>query len=142
MLIRKFLKEDIAQVAGVWLSTNISAHDFISAKYWHANYALVKKMLPQANIWVYEKNNEIWGFIGLQDTYIAGIFVADKAQGKGIGSELLAKAKQQKSQLSLAVYTKNERALNFYQRADFTVVNEQLDETTGQVEYLMKWQAS
>ena len=48
--------------------------------------------------------------------------MADKAQGKGIGSELLAKAKQQKSQLSLAVYTKNERALNFYQRADFTKV--------------------
>ncbi len=141
-MIRKFRTDDLEQVMGLWLATNISAHDFISAKYWHANYALVKKMLPQANIWVYEKNNEIWGFIRLQDTYIAGIFVADKAQGKGIGSELLAKAKQQKSQLSLAVYTKNERALNFYQRADFTVVNEQLDETTGQVEYLMKWQAS
>ena len=141
-MIRKFRTDDLEQVMGLWLATNISAHYFISAKYLHANYALVKKMLPQANIWVYEKNNEIWGFIGLQDTYIAGIFVADKAQGKGIGSELLAKAKQQKSQLSLAVYTKNERALNFYQRADFTVVNEQLDETTGQVEYLMKWQAS
>lgn len=141
-MIRKFRTDDLEQVMELWLATNISAHDFISAKYWHANYALVKKMLPQANIWVYEKNNEIWGFIGLQDTYIAGIFVADKAQGKGIGSELLAKAKQQKSQLSLAVYAKNERALNFYQRADFTVVNEQLDETTDQVEYLMKWQAS
>ncbi len=141
-MIRKFRTEDLEQVMELWLATNISAHDFISVKYWHANYALVKKMLPQANIWVYEKNNEIWGFIGLQDTYIAGIFVADKAQGKGIGSELLAKAKQQKSQLSLAVYAKNERALNFYQRADFTVVNEQLDETTDQVEYLMKWQAS
>ncbi len=141
-MIRKFRTDDLEQVMELWLATNISAHDFISVKYWHANYALVKEMLPQANIWVYEKNNEIWGFIGLQDTYIAGIFVADKAQGKGIGSELLAKAKQQKSQLSLAVYTKNERALNFYQRADFTVVNEQLDETTGQVEYLMKWQAS
>ena len=141
-MIRKFRTDDLEQVMGLWLATNISAHDFISAKYWHANYALVKKMLPQANIWVYEKNNEIWGFIGLQDTYIAGIFVADKAQGKGIGSELLAKAKQQKSQLSLAVYTKNERALNFFFCADFTVVNEQLDETTGQVEYLMKWQAS
>ena len=115
-MIRKFRTDDLEQVMGLWLATNISAHDFISAKYWHANYALVKKMLPQANIWVYEKNNEIWGFIGLQDTYIAGIFVADKAQGKGIGSELLAKAKQQKSQLSLAVYAKNERALNFYQR--------------------------
>lgn len=141
-MIRKFRTDDLEQVMGLWLATNISAHDFISVKYWHANYALVKEMLPQANIWVYEKNNEIWGFIGLQDTYIAGIFVADKAQGKGIGSELLAKAKQQKSQLSLAVYAKNERALNFYQRADFTVVNEQLDETTDQVEYLMKWQAS
>lgn len=140
-MIRKFKTDDLEQVMELWLATNISAHDFISAKYWHANYGLVKKMLPQANIWVYEKNNEIWGFIGLQGTYIAGIFVADKAQGKGIGSKLLAKAKQQKQQLSLAVYAKNERALNFYRRADFVVVKEQLDEATGQVEYQMEWKA-
>ncbi len=54
-MIRKFRTDDLEQVMGLWLATNISAHDFISAKYWHANYALVKKMLPQANIWVYEK---------------------------------------------------------------------------------------
>lgn len=140
-MIRKFRTDDLEQVMELWLATNISAHDFISAKYWQDNYALVKEMLLQAEIWVYEKNNEIWGFIGLQGTYIAGIFVADKAQGKGIGSKLLAKAKQQKQQLSLAVYAKNERALNFYRRADFVVVKEQLDEATGQVEYQMEWKA-
>lgn len=140
-MIRKFKTDDLEQVMELWLATNISAHDFIPAKYWQDNYALVKEMLLQAEIWVYEKNNEIWGFIGLQGTYIAGIFVADKAQGKGIGSKLLAKAKQQKQQLSLAVYAKNERALNFYRRADFVVVKEQLDEATGQVEYQMEWKA-
>lgn len=88
-----------------------------------------------------KRGNELLGFIGLQADHIAGIFVADKAQGKGIGSKLLAKAKQQKQQLSLAVYAKNERALNFYRRADFVVVKEQLDEATGQVEYQMEWKA-
>lgn len=67
--------------------------------------------------------------------------MASKAQGKGIGSKLLAKAKQEREQLSLAVYAKNERALKFYRRADFAVVNEQLDEATSQVEYQMEWKA-
>lgn len=140
-MIRKFKTDDLEQVMELWLATNISAHDFIPAKYWQDNYALVKEMLPQAEIWVYEAENELLGFIGLQADHIAGIFVASKAQGKGIGSKLLAKAKQQKQQLSLAVYAKNERALNFYRRADFAVVKEQLDEVTGQVEYQMEWKA-
>lgn len=54
---------------------------------------------------------------------------------------MLAKAKQEREQLSLAVYAKNERALKFYRRADFAVVNEQLDEATSQVEYQMEWKA-
>lgn len=141
-MIRKFKTDDLEQLMELWLATNISAHDFIPAKYWQANYALVREMLPQAEIWVYEEKNELLGFIGLQDDHIAGIFVADKAQGKGIGSKLLAKAKQERKQLSLAVYAKNERALSFYRRADFAVVNDQLDEATGQVEYLMQWEAS
>lgn len=138
-MIRKFRTDDLEQVMELWLVTNISAHDFIPAKYWQANYALVKAMLPQADIWVYEERNELLGFIGLQADNIAGIFVANKAQGKGIGSQLLAKAKQERKQLSLAVYAKNERALNFYRCADFAVVNEQLDEANGQAEYQMRW---
>ena len=48
-MIRKFRTDDLEQVMGLWLATNISAHDFISAKYWHANYALVKKnVAPQS----------------------------------------------------------------------------------------------
>lgn len=140
-MIRKFRTDDLEQVMELWLVTNISAHDFILAKYWQANYTLVKAMLPQADIWVYEERNELLGFIGLQADNIAGIFVANKAQGKGIGSQLLAKAKQERKQLSLAVYAKNERALNFYRCADFAVVNEQLDEATGQAEYQMEWKA-
>ncbi|WP_304651623.1 N-acetyltransferase [uncultured Ligilactobacillus sp.] len=140
-MIRKFRTDDLEQVMELWLVTNISAHDFIPAKYWQANYTLVKAMLPQADIWVYEERNELLGFIGLQADNIAGIFVANKAQGKGIGSQLLAKAKQERKQLSLAVYAKNERALNFYRCADFAVVNEQLDEATGQAEYQMEWKA-
>lgn len=54
-MIRKFKTDDLEQVMELWLATNISAHDFIPAKYWQDNYALVKEMLLQAEIWVYEE---------------------------------------------------------------------------------------
>lgn len=43
-MIRKFKTDDLEQVMELWLATNISAHDFIPAKYWQDNYALVKEM--------------------------------------------------------------------------------------------------
>ena len=43
---------------------------------------MVKKILPQAEIYVYEDNvtKEINGFIGLTDNYIAGLFVKKDMQ--------------------------------------------------------------
>ncbi|MEG2234763.1 MAG: GNAT family N-acetyltransferase, partial [Oscillospiraceae bacterium] len=69
----------------LWLDTNISAHSFIESEYWKSNYDTVKSMMPSATIYVYEENHVIQGFIGLMDAYIAGIFVSQKFQSKGIG---------------------------------------------------------
>ena len=47
------------------------------------------------------------------DNYIAGIFVKEAAQSKGIGKQLLNYVKELKSVLSLNVYQKNIRAISF-----------------------------
>ena len=64
-------------------------------------------MIPEAEVFVAEENEEIQGFIGLTDTYIAGIFVKAKEQSKGIGTELLRTVMKLKDQLQLKVYKKN-----------------------------------
>ena len=64
-MIRELRKVDINKVAEIWLDTNIKTHYFISAQYWKSNFELVKELLLQATVYVYEDKQEIQGFIGL-----------------------------------------------------------------------------
>lgn len=138
-MIRKLQNIDINKVADIWLKTNLKAHDFIPEQYWISNYEAVKKMLPQAEVYVYEDNKIIQGFVGVRDEYIEGIFVSGKMQSHGIGKALLDDIKDKKVRLQLNVYQKNVRAMSFYQREGFTIQSEQLDEFTGEKEYVMEW---
>lgn len=64
-MIRKLQKADVIKVADIWLDSNVKTHNFIPAQYWKSNYDPVKEMLLQAEVYVYESNGEIQGFIGL-----------------------------------------------------------------------------
>ena len=44
-------------------------------------------------------------------------------------------------ELFLNVYQKNTRAISFYQREGFEILREDLDEVTGEKEYVMVWQS-
>lgn len=48
-------------------------------------------MFPQSEVCVYEDEDKgkIQGFIGMNDNYIAGIFVCTDVQSCGIGKQLL-----------------------------------------------------
>lgn len=140
-MIRKLQKADINRVADIWLKTNLKAHFFIPEQYWISNYEFVKEMLPQAEVYVYEDDKMIQGFIGINDEYIEGIFVSDEMQSRGIGKMLLDYIKDKKDRLQLKVYQKNVRAMSFYQREGFTIQSEGMDEFTGEKEYVMNWES-
>ena len=139
-MIRELRKVDINKVADIWLDTNIKAHNFISAQYWKSNFELVKELLLQATVYVYEDKQEIQGFIGLSNEYIEGIFVSAEMQSQGIGKILLNYVKGKRNKLILNVYQKNTRAISFYQREGFEIQYSGLDEATGEKEYVMAWQ--
>lgn len=69
---------------------------FYSGSIWKDNIDLVKEMLPQAEVYVYENDCLIEGFIGLNDEYIEGIFVRDEMQSQGIGKLLLNFVKEKR----------------------------------------------
>lgn len=141
-MIRKLQKTDINRVADIWLKTNLKTHYFIPEQYWTNNYEVVKEMLPQAEVYVYEDDKIIQGFIGINDEYIEGIFVSDEMQSRGIGKMLLDYIKDKKDRLQLKVYQKNVGAMSFYQREGFTIQSESMDEFTREKEYVMNWESS
>ena len=88
-MIRTLQNADINRVADIWLDTNLKAHSFISVQYWKSNYELVKEMMSQSEVYVFEVDKMIQGFVGLNAEYIEGIFVSDEMQSCGIGKLLL-----------------------------------------------------
>ena len=138
-MIRKLRKADINSVAEIWLDANRKAHAFIPASYWERNFASVKEKLPQAEVYVYETDQGIQGFLGLSGEYIEGLFVSEEAQSRGIGKCLLDCAKDRKPALRLNVYQKNVRAIRFYQREGFQILRSGLDAATGEAECEMLW---
>ena len=140
-MIRKLWDTDVNEVSGIWLDTNIRAHDFIPARYWNSHFNSVKEMLLQAEVYVYEDEaaGNIQGFIGLHGGYIEGIFVRGQAQSGGIGKQLLDFVKEGRQELSLHVYKKNIRAFRFYQREGVRICSKGTDADTGEEEYRMVW---
>ncbi len=141
-MIRKMEEKDIPDVLQIWLETNIRAHNFIEKEYWTGNYEMVKQILPEAEVYVYEdeKNGQIAGFIGINNQYVEGLFVKESAQSRGIGKQLLDHAKSRKTELRLGVYQKNVRAMRFYLRENFLIQAEEMDEDTNEKEYIMGWE--
>ena len=139
-MIRELQKADINKVADIWLDTNVVTHYCISKQYWQNNFESVKELLLQATVYVYEDNQEIQGFIGLNDEYIEGIFVSNEMQSHDIGKALLNYAKNKRNKLILNVYQKNIRAIAFYQREGFEIQHSGFDEATEEKEYVMEWQ--
>jgi len=139
-MIQNFNISKLEEVMKIWLDTNIKAHDFIPEKYWLNNFALVKNLLPQADILVYQDNSIIQGFIGITNkSYIAGLFVTGQFQSRGVGSALIEQCKQLYLLLELDVYVKNKVAVNFYKKHGFKIQKEKINDDTKEKEYSMVW---
>jgi len=138
-MVRRMKKGEEEETAGIWLEGNLDAHSFVPEKYWKGNYEEVRRQLPESEVYVYEGDDGIQGFVGLENGYIQGIFVKKGMRSKGIGRSLLNFCKGKYERLSLHVYDENKKALSFYMREGFQADRERLDENTGQREYEMVW---
>lgn len=139
-MIRPALRTDMDALVSIWLTASFKAHDFIAESYWREQQSAMRDVyLPQAHTLVVWNAGEICGFVSLMDHQIAALFVDQEQQGKGYGKQLLRWVQNEYSYLSLQVYTKNERAIQFYKQSGFQIVSEQTDDATGEREYVMEW---
>ena len=138
-MIRSISQSDINDVMEIWLNTNIITHGFITEDYWKNNYNDVKVAIQNVEVYAYEFVNVIKDFVGVIDNYIAGLFIKQRFQYMGIGSELLSYLKTLKSSLNLSIYEKNFRAVKFYERHGFITQSMCIDKDTNYIEYKMIW---
>lgn len=139
-MIRLFKSQDSKAVVDLWYEASIIAHDFIAESYWQEKKLDMQHVyIPSSITYVYEQENEILGFVSLVENYIAAIFVVPNMQGRGIGKDLMNFVKQQHPILHLGVYAKNLNSILFYMKQGFVIVEEKVDESTGEVEVVMEY---
>lgn len=125
----------------LWKDSTIEAQNFIPDSYWLENYDNVKNnYLPNSDTYVYEEDGEIKGFVSLiENIFIGGLFIRVDSQREGIGSVILDFLKERNDKLQLTVYDKNERAMKFYLKSGFKILNTEIDKKTREKEHLMEW---
>ncbi len=136
-IIRKFQDFDLKKVMRIWYDGNLEAHDFIDKDYWDRNFGYVKRALLQAEVYVYEINGTVVGFIGVDEGYIAGLFVDREYRGMGIGTKLMEYVKEKYDFFTLHVFENNYGAVTFYENRGLIRQEESVHEDLGEVEYLM-----
>jgi len=139
-LIKKFEPQSLDDVMNIWLKTNISAHSFVEKTYWENAFYMVKSLLPTSDLYIYQEEGVIKGFIGITDgAYIAGLFVSDRYQGKGIGQKLLDYCKCLYPILELDVFDENKDATRFYQKNGFSTNETKINKDFNCEEHHMIW---
>lgn len=122
------------------MESNLAVHNYIPAVYWWNKFDDVKSALKESEVYIYRQADEVFGFVGVQEDYLAGIFVDKEHRSEGIGQQLLNEMKQKHPKLSLNVYQKNQRAIDFYLREGFQKIEKQIDEVNGEPEWLTQWE--
>lgn len=137
-MIRHDTPQDADQLISIWLTASINAHHFIDASYWYSQADNMRqRYLPSAKNFVLENDQTIIGFYSLVKDHLAALFIDERYQGQGFGTQLIQHAKKQTPRLTLSVYKANQSACHFYQKQGFTILNEQMDHHTRQPEYWM-----
>ena len=139
-MIRDFRESDMQHVLDIWLCASIEAHSFIDRDFWESNVPAMREIyLPSSEIYVSEDNGSVNGFIALNGESVAALFVSPSSQGKGIGTQLLNRAKELCGTLELCVYKENIKSFEFYRRHLFAAEGEHMDSKTGCIQILMRW---
>lgn len=139
-MIRKLNEADIDKVMDIWMKSTIKAHDFISKEYWQNNYNTVKEVyIPMSETFVYKDVQGIKGFISvINNEFIGALFVDIDFQGNGIGKQLIDYAVSKYGKLLLAVYKENKKSVEFYINRGFKIIEEQINDDSKHVEYIME----
>lgn len=139
-MIRAYQESDIDTVADIWYNGSLQAHHFIDPDYWTSKIREMKEIyIPLSETHVFLSSAAVIGFVSMVDNYLAALFVDPAFQNNGAGRQLLDFEKGRRPEIQLKVYKENKEAVRFYEKNSFRIQGMEVDEQTGQEEYVMEW---
>ena len=125
--IREYAAADFDDLVRLWHETNLASYPYVAEHQRHtladARAFFGARVVPECTLWVAEDARGLLGLIALEAPWIRHLAVFPGHQRRGIGSALVARAREH-SPVELRAYTfqRNVPARAFYERHGFVAV--------------------
>ena len=139
--VRKANRNDLSRIAEIQIfNYRLFFYPIFKSDDYYFNELSVPSLMKKYesgldSLYVYD-DGVVKGFIKIEGSYIARLFVEPVLQNASIGSQLLEYAIKEHNADHLWALEKNSRAIRFYERHGFTVTGEKKPED-GTSEYLV-----
>ncbi|QIQ21217.1 GNAT family N-acetyltransferase [Zophobihabitans entericus] len=139
-IIQRQTLSDIQTCADIWLEASIMVHHFIDKSIWQGYYSsMVSQYLPSSDLYLALESNQILGFAAVTNNKVLeALFIHPIHWRQGIGKQLIDHISQIYPVLTLAVYQRNQQAVNFYQQQGFILINSKPCKHTGHTELILE----
>ena len=140
-LVRKANMDDLSRIAEILVfNYRLYFYPIFKSDEYYFDELRVPSLMQEYEteldtLYVYD-DGVVKGFIKIEGTYIARLFVEPVLQNASIGSQLLEYAMKEHNADHLWALEKNEKAIRFYERHGFTATGEKKPED-GTTEYLI-----
>ena len=141
MMIRKAVFNDLSRIAEIQVfNYRLYFYPIFKSDEYYFDELRVPSLMQEyetglESLYVYD-DGVVKGFIKIEGTYIARLFVEPVLQNASIGSRLLEYAVKEHNADHLWVLEKNAKAIRFYERHGFSATGEKKPED-GTSEYLI-----
>lgn len=81
-----------------------------------------ERVFPESDIWLAMSGGQLIGFAAAKPDWLDHLYVDPGWHGKGVGSALLAKVRDGRTEVNLWTFQRNVQARRFYERQGFRLV--------------------
>ena len=118
--------DDVAEITDLYLAARSDALPYLPRLYTNEQVRdwIADTIIRRCRVWVARCGGRILGFLALDEDYLNQLYLRPGHYRQGIGSRLLAVAKQESSgRLRLHTFQRNARAEAFYKAHGFRIVD-------------------
>jgi len=131
-LVERIKHKDYAEVVQVWEASVRATHDFLTeADIQYFKPLILNQYLDAVDLFCINDQNNILGFLGVDDQKIEMLFVLPDATGRGIGKALCEYAINHLNVYEVDVNEDNSNAVQFYKHMGFVVASRSPLDNTG-----------
>lgn len=146
--VRPYRPPDLAGVVVMWRASKRAAFPYVEVMQLYSlqnDTDYFRDVIAQeCEVWLATGDQQILGLLALRDDLIDQLFVAVDAQRQGVGSALLAKARERSpDQLRAYTFQKNSSARAFFEKNGFEIVRSGISPPPeNEPDYEVLWRAA